>query len=81
MDNELIEGRLCEKGLLKERYEESVQDLVRTITPKGKKVVKNLLKKNPIARKMFIHIMRDTMRRIPPRLHKDFMVELNKQLK
>ena len=81
MDEEIIEGRLCEKGLMKERYDEKVQDLVRTITPKGTEVVKDLLKNNPMAQKMFLHIMVDTLNRIPSRLHRNFIDKLRNQLK
>jgi len=40
---EWIEGRLCEKGLMKERYDENVEDLVRTLTPSGESEVKRML--------------------------------------
>ena len=44
MDREWIEGRLCEKGYLKERYDETKEDLVRTLTAKGINEVRKMLK-------------------------------------
>jgi hypothetical protein len=44
LQKELIEGRLCEKGYLKERYDYEKEDLVRTITSKGINEIKNMLK-------------------------------------
>lgn len=41
---ELIEGRLCEKGLMTERYDMERNDLVRILTPQGKYIAKKLLK-------------------------------------
>ena len=41
---ELIEGRLCEKGLMEERYDENKNDLVRMLTPQGNYISKKLLK-------------------------------------
>ncbi len=81
MNDEIAEGRLCEKGLMKETYDEEVQDLVRKITPAGKAYVKNLLKKNPESRARFLLIMKETMEGIPPELHKDFLIEVMKDLK
>jgi len=44
MDEELIEGRLCEKGYLREYYDETKQDLVRVMTEKGVREARKLLK-------------------------------------
>jgi len=57
MDVELIEGRLCEKGYLKERYDENKKDLVRTFTRKGIEEVRKMLKE-PEWRKIAIILMK-----------------------
>lgn len=78
---EFLEGRLCERGLLKERYDENKKDLVRKITPKGEKVVKNLVKENPFAREIFLMAIKRTLKTLPPELRKDFIKEMAKRLK
>jgi len=45
MNEEILLGRLCEKGYLKERYDYEKEDLVKEFTSKGKEEVKKLLKK------------------------------------
>ena len=49
-------GVLCEKGFMKERYDNKVDDLVRTFTPKGIKVVKDILKDSKY-QKVFMKIL------------------------
>lgn len=44
LEEERIEGRLCEKGFLKERYDEKSGELVREFTDKGTASVRELLK-------------------------------------
>jgi len=44
MNQELMEGRLCEKGFLKERYDNQINDLVRTFTEKGINEIKEMLR-------------------------------------
>lgn len=59
---ELIEGRLCEKGYLKERYDEEKKDLTRDFTEKGiqeigkmmldpkwRKVISEIIRKMPVS--------------------------------
>jgi hypothetical protein len=41
---EHIEGMLCEKGLMNEKYDFKKDDLVRKLTPLGKKMCEDLLK-------------------------------------
>jgi len=41
---EHIEGKLCERGLMKESFDSEKNDLVRSLTPEGKEVAKELLK-------------------------------------
>lgn len=43
LEQERIEGRLCEKGFLNERYDDSSGELVRTFTGKGISQIKKLL--------------------------------------
>jgi len=45
MNREWIEGKLCELGYLKEIYDEEKDELVRTITPKGIKEIRKMMKK------------------------------------
>lgn len=78
---EFIEGRLCEKGLLKERYDENKKDLVRKITPKGEKFLKNAIKEDPIAKEIFLIAIKRTLKTLPPELRKDFIEEMAKRLK
>ncbi len=78
---EFLEGRLCEKGLLKEKYDENKKDLIRKITPKGEKVVKTLFKENPIGRKILLLSIKNTMKTLPPELRKDFLEEVARRLK
>lgn len=78
---EFIEGRLCEKGLLEERYDEEKDELVRKITPKGDKAIKELIKENPIARVIFLKTIKDTLKTLPPELRKDFIKEMVRRLK
>ena len=49
---EWIEGRLCEKGFLKESYDEQAQDLKRTFTHMGFNAVRTMLN-DPNWRSMF----------------------------
>ena len=78
---EFLEGRLCEKGLLKERYDESKKDLVREITPKGDEFVRTLFKEDPVARKILLLAIKNTLKTLPPELRKDFLEETAKRLK
>jgi len=58
MMDEIIEGRLCEKGYLKEYYDESINDLRRVLTLKGLNEVYKLLK-DPEWRKIAIMLMKE----------------------
>ena len=44
LQQEWIEGKLCEKGFLQERFDEKVNDHVRTFTQKGFNEIKKMLK-------------------------------------
>jgi len=57
MDIELIEGRLCEKGYLKERYDKKTGDLKRTLTIKGLNEIRRMLKE-PEWRKIAVVMMK-----------------------
>jgi len=43
LHQEWVEGKLCEKGFLHERFDEKVNDHVRTFTPKGINQVRTML--------------------------------------
>ena len=57
-------GVLCEKGFMKERYEERVDELVRTFTSKGINVVKDILK-DPSYQKIFMKILYNEIKDLP----------------
>lgn len=78
---DFLEGRLCEKGLLKERYDENKEELVREITPKGDKFIKILVRESPIGREIFLMAIKRTLRTLPPELRKDFIEEMARRLK
>ena len=61
---EHIEGKLCEKGLLKETYDEKTDELVRTFTPLGRKVVEDLLK-TPEYRRAYLKMAKATLSKLP----------------
>jgi len=43
LKSEWEQGRLCEQGFMKERYDEESGELVRKLTPKGKQEVRKML--------------------------------------
>lgn len=57
-------GVLCEEGFMKERYDENIDDLVRTFTPKGINVVKDILK-DPKNQKIFMEIIYEETKNLP----------------
>ena len=61
---EHIEGVLCEKGLLQERYDYESDDLVRTLTPLGEKKAKDLLK-DPSMKKEYLKIANEFISKQP----------------
>ena len=57
-------GVLCEKGFMKERYDNQVDELIRTFTPKGIDVVKDILKDKNYQR-IFIQILYSEIKELP----------------
>ena len=69
-------GVLCEEGFMKERYDERVNELIRTFTPKGIAVVKNILKDDNY-KKAFIQILHNEIKDLP----KEFQINVINELK
>ncbi len=57
MIDEIMGGNLCGKGYLTERYDEQEGDLVHTLTKKGLKEVKEMLK-DPEYKKIFVQMVK-----------------------
>jgi hypothetical protein len=58
LEEERILGTLCEKGLVKERFDFFKNDLVKEITPLGFAHIKQLLK-DPFYRSKFIEMAKN----------------------
>lgn len=52
-----MQGKLCEKGFLKEKYDENSKELIRKFTPKGIREIKEALKEIEY-QKYFLKLMR-----------------------
>lgn len=68
-------GVLCDKGYMKERYDKKVNDLVRTFTPKGISVVKNILK-DPNYQKVFLRMIYNEIKDLPKEAQKRVAQEI-----
>jgi len=77
---EHIEGRLCEKGLMKEHYDFEKNDLVRNLTPEGKSVAKNILK-SPEWKKEYLKLAKRLFDRYPIKIRKILWKNIANQLK
>ncbi len=77
---EHIEGKLCEKGLMKETFDFEKDDLVRSLTPKGKLTAENLLK-NTEWRKAYLQIANEKFAKFPPHLRKILWIKIINQLR
>ena len=73
-------GVLCEKGFMKERYDDKVDDLVRTFTPKGIKVVRDILK-DPKYQKDLMKILYEEIKDLPNEAQVGVVHELREMLK
>ena len=73
-------GVLCEKGFMKERYDDKVDDLVRTFTPKGIKVVRDILK-DPKYQKDLMKILYEEIKDLPKQAQIEVVHELREMLK
>lgn len=56
IEDEQVIGTLCREGLMEEKYDENVDDLVRTFTDKGKDEIREILK-DPKYKKIFAQIL------------------------
>ena len=55
-EDEQVIGTLCRNGFMEEKYDENVDDLVRTFTDKGIDEIKEILK-DPKYKKIFAQIL------------------------
>ena len=77
---EHIEGTLCGKGLMKERYDMEKDELVRTLTPKGRLASENLLK-DPKYLRAYLKLAHIQFSKYPENLKKEAWKQLAKQIK
>ncbi len=77
---EQIEGRLCEKGLMQERYDENVNDLVRTLTSEGRDTAQELLK-NPEWRIEYLKLAKNYFAQFPLPIRKILWKKIANQLR
>ncbi len=75
---ELVEGRLCEKGYLKERYDESKDELVRDFTEEGLKEIGKMMF-DPKWRKVIVSLIKDMD--VPYSRKQEYWIILNKVAK
>jgi hypothetical protein len=57
-------GVLCNEGFMKEHYDARIDELIRTFTPKGTAVVKDILK-DPKYQKIFMQILYHEIKDLP----------------
>jgi hypothetical protein len=77
---EHIQGKLCEKGLMQERYDDKVNDLVRNLTPKGRNRAEELLK-DPEWRRAYLKIAKIQIDKLPLPLRKILWKRIANQLR
>jgi len=77
---EHIEGKLCEKGLMKEHFDIEKDELVRKLTPKGRLASENLLK-DPKYLRAYLKLAHIQFSKYPEHLKKESWKQLGKQLK
>jgi len=73
-------GLLCNEGFMKERYDDKLNDLVRTFTPRGIDVVKEILK-DPEYQKVFMQILSDETQDLSKETQRGVVEELKEMLK
>jgi len=73
-------GLLCNEGFMKERYDNLLNELVRTFTPKGIAVVKDILK-DPNYQNAFFQILYNEVKYLPKETQVDIVAELKEMLK
>ena len=72
-------GVLCSDGFMKERYDSKLDELVRTFTPKGIDVVKDILK-DPEYQKIFIKIIKKESEGLSEEQKVNLILELKEML-
>ncbi|HEY0087401.1 MAG TPA: hypothetical protein VGB37_01080 [Candidatus Lokiarchaeia archaeon] len=77
---EHIEGKLCEKGLLKERYDKEKEDLIRTLTPFGRLTTENLLKEKENL-KVYLELAQQEISKFPLEVQAQLWEKVIKSLK
>ena len=73
-------GILCGEGFMKERYDESIDDLIRTFTPKGIKVIKDILK-DPEYKKSFVQMVYKETEGLPIEVKVGIIEEIKRMLR
>ena len=66
---EHIEGRLCEKGFMKETFDENSDELVRNLTSQGKETAENLLK-DPEYKRAYLLLAQNEFKKYPLHIRK-----------
>jgi len=64
---EHIEGSLCEKGFMQERFDKEKNCLIRNLTFKGKSFAKELLK-DPVWKKEYLKLAKEKISKYPKEL-------------
>ena len=78
LHNEWLEGKLCEKGLMKERFDLEKDDLVRELTAEGKIKVRGLIKQDP---SFFISVAKDVEKELPLEFRDKFWGEVYNEIR
>ena len=77
---EHIEGVLCERGLMQERYDPSVDELVRNLTDEGRCTAQELLK-DPKYRQAYLKLARIQFAKFPLPVRKILWKRIANQLR
>lgn len=77
LDELRLKGELSESGFLKERYDKNLDELVHTITEKGKVMIKEILK-DPNEQKLFITMAVEEAKKHPGQEMEFLEIAINK---
>ena len=77
---EHIEGTLCEKGLMKEKFDFETNELSRSLTPDGRLHVETLLK-DPKWKKAYLQLAKEKFSKFPKEVQITLWKNLINQLK
>ena len=72
-------GVLCEDGFMKERYDFKSDELVRSFTPKGLDVIKDILK-DPKYQKIFVELIKKESKEMTEEQRSNLIMSLREQL-